>query len=266
MDCACEIEAGYGEAPSFAKETKPTAKKEHVCSECGGPILPGEQYERVTGKYDGDFFIHKICPHCLSIIDVFFCSFCLGCMKDEIEVLIDETKGEILDSRILKLTQGGREKVFKMIEDYWEQEEASEASQGKGVCPKCGKVRQSAAKCGCPWTRITKKTFMSQADVSASKAIRAIGNQKNMDRSNSWGGSPRGTTAISTVNWGPGCDCGEKPVPALVLDPFSGAGTTCRVAERLGRRAVGVELNPDYIEIAKEFCGQSLQPSLLEAL
>lgn len=36
-----------------------------------------------------------------------------------------------------------------------------------------------------------------------------------------------------------------------VLDPFVGSGTTLLVAERLGRRGVGTEINPDYIEIAK---------------
>ena len=32
----------------------------------------------------------------------------------------------------------------------------------------------------------------------------------------------------------------------VVLDPFSGSGTTCRVAERMKRVYVGIEVNPDY--------------------
>ena len=38
---------------------------------------------------------------------------------------------------------------------------------------------------------------------------------------------------------------------ALVLDPFAGFGTTLRVASRLGRRAVGIELLPQRCAIAR---------------
>jgi DNA modification methylase len=37
----------------------------------------------------------------------------------------------------------------------------------------------------------------------------------------------------------------------LVLDPFTGYGTTVVVAERLGRRAIGIELVPEHLEIAR---------------
>lgn len=37
----------------------------------------------------------------------------------------------------------------------------------------------------------------------------------------------------------------------VVLDPFFGSGTTGVVATQLGRGYIGIELNPEYIEIAK---------------
>ena len=37
----------------------------------------------------------------------------------------------------------------------------------------------------------------------------------------------------------------------LVLDPFAGYGTTVVVAERMGRRAIGIELVPEHFEIAR---------------
>jgi site-specific DNA-methyltransferase (adenine-specific) len=36
-----------------------------------------------------------------------------------------------------------------------------------------------------------------------------------------------------------------------VLDPFAGSGTTVAVASRMGRKATGIELNPEYAEIAR---------------
>lgn len=42
----------------------------------------------------------------------------------------------------------------------------------------------------------------------------------------------------------------------LVFDPFSGSGTVLAVAERLGRRAVGTDLNPAYLDLAKKRTAQ----------
>lgn len=42
------------------------------------------------------------------------------------------------------------------------------------------------------------------------------------------------------------------PEDGVVLDPFFGAGTTAVVAQKLNRKWLGIELNPEYIEIAEE--------------
>lgn len=41
------------------------------------------------------------------------------------------------------------------------------------------------------------------------------------------------------------------PTGGVVLDPFCGSGTVGVAAARLGREFVGVELNQEYIEIAR---------------
>ncbi len=38
----------------------------------------------------------------------------------------------------------------------------------------------------------------------------------------------------------------------IVLDPFSGTGTTAISAKRLGRKYIGLELDPDYVRISQE--------------
>jgi site-specific DNA-methyltransferase (adenine-specific) len=37
----------------------------------------------------------------------------------------------------------------------------------------------------------------------------------------------------------------------IVLDPFSGSGTTAKMARLMGRQYIGIEINPEYCEIAK---------------
>ena len=55
------------------------------------------------------------------------------------------------------------------------------------------------------------------------------------------------------------CIKAGSPEDGIVLDPFFGSGTTGWVAQRLGRRWIGIELNPEYIQIAdKRFAQQDL--------
>ena len=53
-------------------------------------------------------------------------------------------------------------------------------------------------------------------------------------------------------DWEIDCDHGGNPVPGIVLDPFSGSATTGEVAMSLGRSYVGLDLNPDYLEVAQQ--------------
>jgi DNA modification methylase len=69
-----------------------------------------------------------------------------------------------------------------------------------------------------------------------------------------------------TVGWEPSCECGVDTVkPCLVLDPFTGSGTVAVVALKNGRNFVGVELNPEYAEIARKRI-ESSQPMFNEVI
>ena len=60
------------------------------------------------------------------------------------------------------------------------------------------------------------------------------------------------------------CVLAGCPAGGLVLDPFAGSGTVLAVAQHLGREAVGIELNADYIALANVRMAQ--QGMMLEAL
>jgi len=47
------------------------------------------------------------------------------------------------------------------------------------------------------------------------------------------------------------CSCNSKFIPGIVLDPFMGSGTTGIMAKKLLRNFIGIELNPSYVEMAR---------------
>jgi len=58
----------------------------------------------------------------------------------------------------------------------------------------------------------------------------------------------------SGSKWVPGCDCenntAKNRMPSIVLDPFSGSGTTGAAATQMGADYIGIELQMDYLDEA----------------
>lgn len=48
----------------------------------------------------------------------------------------------------------------------------------------------------------------------------------------------------------------------LVCDPFNGSGTTTKVAHHLGRRYYGIDIQPEYKDLAKERLSEDYSPKL----
>ncbi len=110
-------------------------------------------------------------------------------------------------------------------------------SSEKGCCVECGK----------PWVRILEKQIIE----SNSRSDRKIANTNNVSDS-----SVFKTDNISiqrSVGWKKSCKCLTDEIkPSLIFDPFMGSGTTGVVALKLGREFIGIELNPESIEIANK--------------
>jgi DNA modification methylase len=107
----------------------------------------------------------------------------------------------------------------------------------RGVCPECG----------APWIRQVKKTEIKRDRPNATTESHLQNNNRRRGCPNDYGGQE-----VETTGWLPSCSCSCDPVPAVVLDPFFGAGTTGLVAKKLGRCFIGIELNPEYCEIARK--------------
>jgi hypothetical protein len=60
--CFCDYEA-----PEFYHKETRKARNAHRCSECCRVIEPGESYEHVHGKWDGEVGTFKTCPRCLAL-------------------------------------------------------------------------------------------------------------------------------------------------------------------------------------------------------
>jgi DNA modification methylase len=117
----------------------------------------------------------------------------------------------------------------------------------KGVCPECG----------APWVRESADTPEYAAFKDEQRERRGGMRSSKLETFGLTRGTsnPSVSASRSTTGWRPSCEHIHQvpdarlptPVPAVVLDPFAGSGTTGRVAQRLGRRAVLIDLSGEYL-------------------
>jgi DNA modification methylase len=109
------------------------------------------------------------------------------------------------------------------------------------------------AKCGAPWGREveTEREFRSGSGRSGNMPVGKNG--ANLQGGGATLDIRRGPVVTNTTTgWSPSCSCNADVKPCTVLDPFSGAGTTALVADRLQRNAIGIELNPTYAAMSEK--------------
>jgi len=113
-----------------------------------------------------------------------------------------------------------------------------------GVCSECGN----------PYKRVTEENVELCSGLGKS-GRKPQEKHKNSIESHSGDYDirmgPKKTT--ETVGWEKTCNCENSKVEkARVLDPFAGSGTTAIASLKHQRKFIGIELNEDYIDLAKK--------------
>lgn len=120
-------------------------------------------------------------------------------------------------------------------------------SSERGRCPSCG----------APWVRVVETKRVEHSHSTGKE------NRAGVHGSETSSSSVFRTNLVpitKTIGWQPSCKCSAdrglstgvdmEPIPARILDPFAGAGTTGLVADRLGRDCTLIDLNTEYAEMA----------------
>jgi DNA modification methylase len=124
----------------------------------------------------------------------------------------------------------------------------------RGCCPRCG----------APWVRVTERLPMVVREGPGRADLRAAAAGASGSRT-AFTGTMLAPASSTTTGWSPSCDCAaDEPVPCTVLDPFAGSGTTLAMARRMGRRAIGIELQAEYLPLIQRRVRDGALP-LLEA-
>jgi hypothetical protein len=118
----------------------------------------------------------------------------------------------------------------------------------RGVCPVCGSQ----------WARIVETNGGNYADRKG----RGVGGPYNMHPELYGSAGCMGGSVSHTLGWRATCAHGAEPVPATILDPFSGAASTGVACMELGRSYVGIELSPEYVAMSEKRL-RATQPGLV---
>ncbi len=106
------------------------------------------------------------------------------------------------------------------------------------------------SKCGLGWVREMQNSGGPNTEARITEVMERTGLNRKAASSYSVSGSAwkkhKRENPDIMLGWKPTCECDAEVVPAVVLDPFGGSGTTAGVAVKHGRNAILCELNEEY--------------------
>lgn len=122
-------------------------------------------------------------------------------------------------------------------------------------CILAGSSVKACGECGAPWRRVVERTGYDNGDGSPGE--RGLGDARALSavetgRADGFTKPPRNAAHNGhTTGWEPSCDHHDDTGRSVILDPFAGSGTVGLVALRHDRSFIGIELSPEYAEMAR---------------
>ncbi len=102
----------------------------------------------------------------------------------------------------------------------------------KEICKKCGKARE----------RITETKYIKDSN-------RFVNKKDSMSCPAGLNQDSSGHNEIKTIGW-TDCGCGKGFRHGIVCDIFHGSGTTGKVARKLGRKYIGIDIKKEYMDMS----------------
>lgn len=115
--------------------------------------------------------------------------------------------------------------------------------------------------CGLPWDRVTDHQPLPRIPTTERQdrkwtEVEQLKNRRDNPQRGVLGSGvshKQIAAPVATIRWVPSCTCtlSSERVPAVILDPFSGSGTTGVAALRLGRDYIGIDVKSEYVEMSR---------------
>jgi len=112
------------------------------------------------------------------------------------------------------------------------------------VCEKCGKPKEAIFEPSKEYAKNLRNQGKGWSSERRREALK-IGNALRKAKKHI-------SSEYIHKGYKPTCSCNAGFTSGIVLDPFFGAGTTGLVALKQNKKFIGIELNKEYIEIAKK--------------
>jgi hypothetical protein len=174
--------------------------------------------------------------------------------REELVGLVRQLRGADMPDRLSVAAEPLHESHYASFPSALVRKCLLAGTSARGYCPACSS----------PWVRIIEQGELVKTGKSGNTRpvhdSRAAGRKAETNTQDTEY-TPGMSYENKTIGWRPSCRCEpvREPRPAVVLDPFCGAGRTGVAARQLGLDFIGVELNAESVEIARRQIDNALR-------